>query len=366
VIRDQLPSLEGCAYLNAGTNGPLPVAAAEAARDLIEYDARHPRIGRPSFERFFEVRTRVRDGLAAVVGAPADQIALTSSTTQGIGLVTAGLPWQAGDEVVTTTEEHPGLLSPLDVLAQRFGVVVRAVDASDVLDAIGPKTRMVAVSHVLWTTGRVLDLPTLAGAIHAVGGTLLVDGAQSIGNIPVDVPATGADYYAFSGQKWLMGAQGSGGLWVHPDRVDDMWPVLSGYLALDQGQIGQFKQGAQRFDAGTIDGVTLVTLAASLEWVASLPGGRAAWYARAAENAARARELLAAAPGVRVAWGETGLVAFEVDRHECEPVAVALNERKVLVRFIPHTPYVRASVGAWTDESDLQALLDALRSLPAA
>ena len=365
MIRDQLPSLAGCAYLNAGTNGPLPAAAAEAARDLIEHDLRHPRIGRPSFERYFEVRGRARDGLAAVVGAPPEEIALTSSTTQGIGLVTAGLPWQAGDEVVTTREEHPGLLSPMNVLEQRFGVVVRAVEAGEVLDAIGPKTRMVAVSHVLWTTGRVLDLPGLADAVHAVGGSLLVDGAQSIGNIPVDVPASGADYYAFSGQKWLMGAQGSGGLWVHPDRVDEMWPVLSGYLALDQGQIGTFKPGAQRFDAGTIDGVTLVTLAASLEWVAGLPGGRAAWYAKAAENAARARELLSAAPGVTVAPGETGLLAFEVEGYECEPVALALNERNVLVRFIPHTPYIRASVGAWTDESDLQALLDGLASLRA-
>ena len=363
MIRAQLPSLEGCAYLNAGTNGPLPLAAAEAARELISYDVARPRIGMPAFERYFAVRARAREGLAAVAGAPPDQIALTSSTTQGIGIVTAGLGWQAGDEVVTTTEEHPGLLSPLDVLARRFGVVVKAVDAGDVLDAIGPKTRMVGVSHVLWTTGRVLDLPPLADAVHAVGGTLLVDGAQSIGNIPVDVPATGADFYAFSGQKWLMGAQGSGGLWVHPDRVDGLWPVLSGYLALDGGQIGQFKEGAARFDAGTIDGVTLVTLAASLEWVAGLPGGRAGWYAKARENAARARELLAAAPGVTVAPGETGLLAFEVEGHECQPVSDALNERKVLVRFIPHTPYVRASIGAWTDESDLHALLDAIASL---
>jgi L-cysteine/cystine lyase len=251
----------------------------------------------------------------------------------------------------------------VDVLARRYGVVVRAVDAGDVLAAIGPKTRMVAVSHVLWTTGRVLDLPAIAGAVHSVGGTLLVDGAQSVGNIPVDVPATGADYYAFSGQKWLMGAQGSGGLWVHPDRIDEMWPVLSGYLSLDQGQVGAFKAGAPRFDAGTIDGVTLVTLAAALEWVAGLPGGRAGWYAKAAENAARARELLSAAPGVTVAPGETGLLAFEVEGHECQPVAEALQARNVLVRFIPHTPYVRASVGAWTDDSDLQALIDALASV---
>jgi L-cysteine/cystine lyase len=309
------------------------------------------------------VRARARDGLAAVIGSPPEQIALTSSTTQGIGVVTAGLPWQEGDEVITTTEEHPGLLSPVDVLARRYGVVVKAVPAGEVLGSIGPKTRMVAVSHVLWTTGRVLDLPAIADAVHAVGGTLLVDGAQSIGNIPVDVPSTGADYYAFSGQKWLMGAQGSGGLWVHPDRIDGMWPVLSGYLSLDQGQIGTFKAGAPRFDAGTIDGVTLVTLAASLEWVAGLPGGRASWYAKGAENAARARELLAAAPGVTVAPGGTGLLAFEVEGQECQPVAEALNERHVLVRFIPHTPYVRASVGAWTDDSDLQRLLDAITSV---
>ena len=146
-----------------------------------------------------------------MLAAAPEQVALTSSTTQGIGLVTAGLDWAAGDEVITTTEEHPGLTSPLDVLARRFGIEVRAVEAERVLDAISPATRMVAVSHVLWTTGRVLDMAAISARAHEVGAWLLVDGAQGAGNIEVDPAALGVDFYAFSGQKWLLGPEGSGG-----------------------------------------------------------------------------------------------------------------------------------------------------------
>ena len=125
-----------------------------------------------------------------MVAAPPEEIALTSSTSQGIGLVCAGLAWRDGDEVVTTTEEHPGAGGA----AARAGGAVRrtsaAVDAGDVEDAIGPATRLVAISHVLWTTGRVMPLPEIAAAAHAVGALLLVDGAQSAGNIAVDAAAT--------------------------------------------------------------------------------------------------------------------------------------------------------------------------------
>ena len=119
---------------------------------------------------------------------------------------------------------------------------------------------MVAISHVLWTTGRTLDLQPIADAVHAVGGLLLIDGAQSAGNIAVDVAATGADAYAFSGQKWLLGPLGSGALWVSPELTQRIWPVTSGYLNLEGGEIGKFKTTAGRLDGGTNDPATVAGL----------------------------------------------------------------------------------------------------------
>ena len=145
--------------------------------------------------------------------------------------------------MVTTTEEHPGLLGPLDELAQRYGVVVRAVPAHDLLAAIGPATRMVAVSHVLWTTGLVLPLPEIAAAAHAVGATVLIDGAQSGGAIPLDMAATGADFYAASGQKWLLGPQGAGALWVHPRQHERLRPATPSYFTYADGHVGPLRAG---------------------------------------------------------------------------------------------------------------------------
>ena len=226
---------------------------------------------------------------------------------------------------------------------------------------------MVAVSHVLWTTGRVLDLPSLAETCRAHGALLLVDGAQSGGAIAVDAPASGADFYAFSGQKWLLGPQGSGGLWVAPERVEHVWPAVSGYLNLEQGQVGSFKSTAGRFDGGSVDTVTLAGLAAAIEWVEALPGGRSAWIERTAQNAERARRRLAEVPGIELAdpgAERAPLIALSVSGADDMPALVAgLGERGVLVRFIPNTPYLRVSVGAWTSDEDIDRLIEGLSTL---
>jgi L-cysteine/cystine lyase len=368
-LRDPLPAIAGVAYLNAGTNGPMPEAAGEAMRNELATSLERPRITRAAFDGLFATRDRARAALARTVAAPPEQVALTSSTTQGIGLAVAGIDWSAGDEVITTTEEHQGLLSPLDVVARRHGVVVRAVPSQAIESAIGPSTRMVAVSHVLWTTGRALDLPRLAAACREHGSMFLVDGAQSGGAIAVDAPASGADFYAFSGQKWLLGPQGSGGLWVAPERMEQVWPAVSGYLNLEQGQVGSFKTNAGRFDGGSVDAITLAGLAAAIEWVESLEGGRAAWIERTAQNADRARERLAAVSGIELAdpGPERGpLIALSVAGADDMPALVAgLAERGVLVRFIPNTPYLRVSVGAWTSDEDVDRLIEGLSAPPA-
>jgi selenocysteine lyase/cysteine desulfurase len=363
--RTDLPCLKGYAYLNAGTNGPMPQAAIDAmaaeATAMCE-----PRIGQAAMERLLGLRARARAAAARALGAPEDEVALTSSTSQGIGLVCAGLDWSDGGEVVTTTEEHPGLLGPLDELSQRYGVVVRAVPSGDVIDAIGPKTRMVAVSHVLWTTGLILPLPEIAAAAHDAGATLLVDGAQSAGAIALDMHATGADFYAASGQKWLLGPQGTGALWVHPRQHDRLRPATPSYFTYADGHVGPLRAGAARFDPGSIDTVVLAGFAAAMEWVEGLPGGREAWLREAADNAAEARARLASVPGAEVhdPGGPTsGLIALRLSEHESADAVARLAERGVLVRPIPDTPYVRVSVGAWTDESDIEALAAGLESL---
>jgi len=365
--RADLPAVAGCAYLNAGTNGPLSRAAAEAMAVETEAALSRPRIGAPAFERFWEVRGRAREAAASRLGAPAKEVALTTSTSQGIGLVTAGLDWEFGDEILTTTEEHPGVLGPLDELRVRRGAVIRFVPADDLVASVGPTTRMVAISHVLWTTGRILPLAEIAGAAHAAGALLLVDGAQSAGQLDLHVEETGSDFYAISGQKWLLGPNGTGALWVHPRHHDRLRPALPSYLTYADGIVGNLRPGAARFDPGTLDLASLAGLAAAVAWVDGLEGGWPAWLALAGERVATARARLAAAeiPAVDPPGGSTGLVAFELPGHEPAEVVAALAKRSLLLRFIPETPYLRLSVGPWTTDADLDALiygLEAVRS----
>ncbi|MDX6522082.1 MAG: L-cysteine/cystine lyase, partial [Gaiellales bacterium] len=204
----------------------------------------------------------------------------------------------------------------------------------------------------------------LAAACGEHDAMLLADGAQSAGAIAVDAPASGADFYAFSGQKWLLGPQGSGGLWVAPGRVEQLWPAVSGYLSLEQGQVGVFKSTAGRFDGGSVDPVTLAGVAAAIEWVESRPRGRAAWLDHTSQNAERARARLASVPGVHVndpGPDRAPLIAVSVEGADDLPALVAtLTERGVLVRFIPDTPYLRVSIGAWTTDEDVERLIAAL------
>src|SRR5882724_4842247 len=239
-----------------------------------------------------ELRAHVREQLAAQVGASPGQMALTSSTTDGCNIVLSGLELGPDDEVVTTDSEHPGLLLPLHVSGARVRVAEVAgrstEDAlSTILSCITPQTRLIAVSHVLWTTGQVMPVRELR---RESALTMLVDGAQSVGAIPVDVGEL--DYYTVSCQKWLCGPEPLGALYVRdPEQLAVAIP--SGFAQKSLEPDGNFvpKEGAARFDSGWLAAPSLAGLEAALagapEWrferaaqMADLCRGRRGEHAR--------------------------------------------------------------------------------------
>ncbi|MDX6480787.1 MAG: L-cysteine/cystine lyase [Gaiellaceae bacterium] len=340
--RAQFPVLERHAYLNAGSNGPLPRAAVEAAQAWLTRDLEQGRSGMPYIEELAGLRDQVRAGFAEVVGGSSEQIALTDSTTRGCQIVVAGLGLTPDDEIVTTDEDHFGLLGPLHASGVR--VVVTAANEDAVLAAVTPKTRLIAVSHVLWTTGRKLDIARLKEA----GLPVLVDGAQAAGAIPPDL--AGADFYTISAQKWLCAPEPSGALYV---REPEQLPVaLPSYFAMTAHEAdGSYtpRDGAARFDSGWLAGPILSGLVASL---ACHPEWR---YERAAEMAARCRELLEPLVEVVTPPDQSTLVSFRPAGDPGELVG-ALGERGVIVRDIPGHGVVRVSCGWWTSENDLDRL----------
>jgi L-cysteine/cystine lyase len=355
-LRAQFPVLREVAYLNAGSNGPLPEPAVAAARAELERELADGRGARSHYERRIEVAGGLRAAYAALVGCAADDLALTGSTTEGIARVLLSLDLRAGDEIVTSGEEHPGVLGPL--LAQRArGVAVRLAPWADVADAVGPRTRLVVCSHVSWRSGRYAPLDALRGLDVPV----LLDGAQGAGAVPVDVGALGAAAYAAAGQKWLCGPEGTGLLYISPALRERMRPPAPAYVNLadpDAGIDAALHEDARAYDAPVLAGPALAQAAAALDVL-----GAAGWdavHAHAAALAVRAADALAAAGRELLPRDRTTLVTWR------EPDAPAVVERLgaagVVVRWLPGEQLVRASFGGWNDASDLDRLLAALPS----
>jgi len=341
--RAQFPVLERTAYLNAGTNGPLARATIAAVNAQNERDLAEGRSGKEYFEGMLELREDVRTGIASVIDVAPSSLALTDSTTRGCAVVLAGLGLTSEDEVITTDQEHFGLTGPLFATGAR--VVIVAADEEAIAAAVTPRTKLVATSHILWTTGRRLDLARVREDARV---PILVDGAQSSGAVRVDVGAL--DFYTVSAQKWLCGPESTGALYVaDPDVLRVKSPSYMSQESYEANGAFVPKEGAKRFDSGWIPVPSLRGLLAAL-------GTRPSWcYERAAETAARCRELLAETVEVVTPPGDSTLVSFRPPGDPAELVA-SLEQAGVIVRELPGRNLVRASVGWWTSDDDLERL----------
>ena len=345
--RAQFPVLERIAYLNAGTFGPIGRTTAEAVQAELERDVADGRSGMPYFGRVMGLRQAMRASLAALVSADPLQVALTASTTDGCNIVLAGLGLGPADEIVTTTDEHFGLIGPLAASAAR--VVVVAPDPEAIRAAVTPRTRLLALSQVLWTTGRVLPVRELR---EATGIPVLVDGAQSVGATSVD--AAGLDFLTISGQKWLCGPDSTGALVVaDPDRLRVASPSYFSQAGYEPDGRFEPRPGAARFESNWWPPSSLAGLLAAIEV-------RPAWaFDHAAAVAARCRALLATRVDVVTPDPCSTLVAFRAPGDPSELVET-LATAGVHVREIPGTGLIRVSCGWWTSDGDLDRLLAAL------
>ena len=351
-FRAQFPVLEQIAYLNAGTCGPLPGPAVGVATKVLEESARSGRTGM-YFDQMGALATQRRAAYATLLHADARNIALTTSTSEGIVRVVAGLDLAPGDEILTSDEEHPGLLGPLAAARANREITVREVALTDIADAVSPATRLVACSHVSWLNGRLA--PDLSGLDVPV----LLDGAQGAGAVPVDVVSLGCDFYAASSQKWLCGPVGTGLLWLAPEWTERLAATGPTYLNLADPTAGLdagLAAGAARFDtpAQSLEAAA----AAATAFVLLAATGWDEVHERAATLAQTLAQMLEER-GLSVASRDrTTLVSW----HDDDPPATKerLAAAGVVVRDLPGTGLLRASVGAWNDESDLQRLLTAL------
>jgi L-cysteine/cystine lyase len=331
----------------------------------------------------------LRSRLAAWFGVPPTRVAFTENVTSGCVLPLWGLPWQNGDEILLGDAEHPGVVAACRELAHRQQLTIAALPVRDLpgdgpeadaalleaLDrSLGPRTRLVVLSHLLWNSGRILPIEAVAERLadHPRQPWLLVDAAQSLGSLPVAGAARAADIYAGTGHKWCCGPEGLGAVVLSERVLEQARPTLIGWRSLQDESRGaaDYHRDGRRFEVATSCTPLLAGLARSLELLEA-EGDAEARLTRIRATSGRLWQGLQALPGARPLLPvapPAGLVSFTLHRRDgspIEPGAIvrALGGQGLWLRSLPDPLCVRACTHITTLDDEVDRLLAALAAL---
>lgn len=327
----------------------------------------------------------VRDIVKTFLNAPhEDDIIFTSGTTEGINLI--AYSWamprlQAGDEILISIMEHHANIVPWHFLRERMGVVIKwvdcapdgSLDAQTVIDAMGPKTKLVAVTQMSNVTGTRVDVKAICQAARARGIASMVDGSQGSVHGPVDVQDIGCDFYPITGHK-LYGPSGSGAMYVHPDRQAEMRPFMGGGDMIDV--VGRdsvtYNKPPMKFEAGTPGIVQTIGMGVALDWLMNIGMDNIAKHE--AEIATYAAEKLQSLNWLQVqgtAPDKGAIFSFTMEGAHAHDLSTVLDKRGVAVRAGSHcamplmdhmgvTATCRASFAMYNTKDDVDTLVSAL------
>jgi L-cysteine/cystine lyase len=376
-IRQEMPATTTNLFLNAGSFGPLPICVLQAMQEQMQEEWQNGRLGAAAFEAMRIIYDNSRSRVARLLNADLDEIALTDNTGEGLNIISNGIQWHEGDEVITTNHEHMSLLAPLYQLRDRYGIVIRFADIGPtaerpvlkaIADLVTPRTRLISISHVTWTTGAVLNISEVGYMGREWDIPVLIDGAQSAGAIPVDVKALGIDFYAMPMQKWLCGPDGTGALYVRKDALSYVSPTSVGPWSIkhEEGLEWELLESAQRFEAGGRQTAAIAGQAAVLKWLEETVGHR--WlFERIGSLSAYAYKALNVVPGLTILTprqGESGLVSFKLEgRDDTEVVTYLRDKHNIYIRNIPSTNSLRISTGFYNTEEEIDKLVTALKEM---
>ncbi len=383
-LRHEIPALQNLTYLNTGWSGPPPRRAAAALQERVALELEQGPTTPGVYESGQEIQAEARRAAARLLGADEDETLVTRNTTEGLNIVLSGLDWREGDEILTCNLEHSSVLSPTWHAAHRYGVEARVLDLAphDSHDAIIGKfaaamtgrTRLIFVSHIEYSTGLRMPAAALCRLAHEHGAQILLDGAQTGGHIALDVHRDGFDYYSIPGQKWALGYEGVGALYIRRELIGQVHPAHTGGRAVTQeGEPGQ--PGGYRLNPSTMDkflgGSGSVPLQAAfaeaVRFIESV--GVPEIEARNLQLAARFKAQLAGISAVSILSptddaASCGLVSFAVVGQPADSVAARLwQERRIVVRQIHYPEAVRASLHFFNTEEEVDLLARAVAEL---
>ncbi len=373
-------------YLDNGASAQKPQVVIDAVNQAYSMEYANVHRGLHFLSNLAtEKYEAVRGTIARFLNAPhEDQIVMNTGATEGINTVAYGWAaprFEAGDEIVLSVMEHHANIVPWHFLRERQGVVLKWVDTDAngvldpqaVIDAIGPKTKLVAITHLSNVLGTVVDVKTIAAAAQARGIPVLVDGSQAAVHMPVDLSDLGVDFYAITGHK-LYGPSGSGALWIHPDRAAEMRPFMGGgdMIRTVSKDAVTYADPPMKFEAGTPGIVQQIGFGAALEYLMAL--GMDAVAAHEAELRNYTRDRLAGLNWLQVqghAPDKAAIFSFTMEGAHPHDLSTVLDKKGVAVRAGHHcagplmehlgtTATCRASFGLYNTTDEADRLIEAL------
>lgn len=382
LLRSQLPVLREWTYLNTGTVGIMPDPVFD---ELMAIMRAYEQGGHTSQADATLGADRAKEALGAILGVPADQIAFNRNATDGINTITAGFPLAPGDEVVTSTEEHPAMVLPWLAACDRAGATLGFVELSpdpeqlraNLSKALTDSTRIVAISHVSCETGTRVPVQVIRDVVGP-DVAILIDASQSVGQFPFSIADFNADFVIGNGHKWLAGPKGTGFVWLAPGSMHLAPPV---YFASDTfdppwsrehyqrepNPAVKYAERASRYEMGTRAWHLHAGLTAAIEYQAAL--GWDAIASHIASMSTLVKQELARLPGVTVHspmdWeASSGLVTFSVEGLSgVEASAKLWEEYRIAQRRVECPSAVRISCAYFTDDEDVSKIVAAVANL---
>jgi len=378
-LRQQFPALQNKAYFNYGGQGPMPQTALDAiAQSFQKVQQCGPFSGEANVWVNQEAEL-TRRAIAQELNVSPETITLTEDVTVGCNIALWGIDWRLGDHLLLSDCEHPGIVAAAQEITRRFGVEVSTcplqatLNQGDPVAAIAshlkPSTRLVVLSHILWNTGQVLPLAEIVAACHSYSHSrpvkVLVDAAQSVGVLPLNLASLQADFYAFTGHKWWCGPEGVGGLYVRPEAMASLHPTFIGWRGITKNETGSptgWLPDARRYEVAT----SAYPLYAGLRQVIALHHQ----FGTPQERFQRIRSLsktlwqklveISDVTCLRTSPPQAGLVSFQLPGKSHAQLIRFLEARSIMLRTLPDPDCVRVCVHYLTLESEIDQLVAAI------
>lgn len=376
--REQFPALRNKIYFNYGGQGPMPQGAMDAITQAEAYIQEIGPFGNEVYAWITEQKQSFREAIASELHIPTDSLTFTDNVTVGCNIALWGIDWQAGDHILLSDCEHPGVIATTQEISRRFAVEVSTCPLQATLNEgepvaiisqhLRPNTRLVVLSHVFWNTGQVLPLDKIVELCRQNNSLLLIDAAQSVGALPLNLTQLGVDFYAFTGHKWLCGPSGVGGLYVRPEVRESLNPTfigLSGIVVNSQGKPVRWQPDGRRYEVSTLPYPLYFGLREAIaihqQW-----GTSEERYQQICRNSEFLWRSLAALPDVkclRTAPPESGIVSFQLSQNQPQAhlkLVQFLESQSLLTRTIADPSCIRTSVHYLTLESEINQLVEAV------